>query len=121
MLVKNTHSTPLALPGQQVIPALGELAVRDWDKIKKLPVIAAWLKAGVLVEGDSLPPSPLLAPDREAIVARLRELGVTFHPNTGTEKLQAKLAEAEAAAALADAQAPSAGAPDGDAGDKSEG
>lgn len=99
MLVTNMHKTALSLPGGIELKPGVETPVHNWDSQKKRPVVAAWLKAGILREAEPAPPSELLTPDRDAIVARLKELGVSFHPNTGTEKLQAKLVEAEAEAA----------------------
>lgn len=98
MLITNHHKTALALPGGIHLPPGVQTPVHNWDRVGQLPVVKAWVKAGILSVAGTAPASELLAPDRDAIVARLKELGVSFHPNTGTEKLQAKLAEAEAAA-----------------------
>lgn len=105
MLVTNNHKTALALPGGIHLSPGVQTPVHNWERLSALPVVKAWVKAGILSVAATAPPSELLAPDRDAIAARLKELGVSFHPNTGTEKLQAKLAEAEADAAVEAASA----------------
>lgn len=104
MHITNNHRTPLSLPNQQVLQPGIPTPVMGWAELKKNAVIAAWVKAGVLREGDA-PPNPegskLLPPDKEALAAELTALGVKFHPNTGVAKLQALLDEAKAKAAEA--------------------
>lgn len=99
MHITNNHRTPLSLPNQQVLQPGIPTPVMGWAELKKNAVIAAWVKAGVLREGDA-PPNPegskLLPPDKEALAAELTALGVKFHPNTGVAKLQALLEEAKA-------------------------
>lgn len=93
MLISNTHKSAIALPGGQVLEPNSPTPVRNWDQVKKNAVVAAWLKAGVLREGDAAPPSALVPPDRDELAAQLTALGVKFHPRTGVEKLSALLAE----------------------------
>ncbi len=99
MHITNNHRTPLSLPNQQVLQPGIPTPVMGWAELKKNAVIAAWVKAGVLREGDA-PPNPegskLLPPDKEALAAELTALGVKFHPNTGVAKLKALLGEAKA-------------------------
>lgn len=105
MNITNTHKGPVALPnGQELLPGVST-PVHKWAEIKKNVVVAAWLKAGVLREGDSAPKADntkLLAPDKEALAAELKALGVKFHPNTGAAKLKALLDKAKAEKAEAD-------------------
>lgn len=106
MNITNTHKGPVALPnGQELLPGVST-PVHNWVEIKKNVVVAAWIKAGVLREGDSAPNpagSNLVPPDKDAIKAELTELGVKFHPNTGAAKLQALLDKAKAEKAEAGA------------------
>jgi hypothetical protein len=99
MIITNNHKVALGIAPDIILQPGVATPVHDWDRIKKVAVVAAWLKAGVLSEAATAPPSKLLLPDRDAIVARLKELGVSFHPQTGVVKLQEKLAEAEKALA----------------------
>ena len=95
MNVTNNHSGPLGLPtGQELQPNVAT-PVHDWATIKQNAVVAAWLKAGILVEGEAQSNADD-APDRDELIAKLAELGIKHHPNTGIVKLQALLAEAEA-------------------------
>lgn len=102
MHITNTYRQALGLPNGQILQPGVPTPVMGWDELKKNAVITAWVKAGVLREGDA-PPNPegskLLPPDKEALAAELTALGVKFHPNTGVAKLQALLDEAKANAA----------------------
>jgi hypothetical protein len=104
MIITNNHKAALGIAPDIILQPGLATPVHDWDRIKKVAVVAAWLKAGVLSEAATAPPSKLLAPDRDAIVARLKELGVGFHPQTGVAKLQKLLDEAEAKLAPPDLQ-----------------
>lgn len=99
MYVTNTTKGPLALNDTTLLPPGIPTPVHNWDQLKKNAVVAAWLKAGVLREGDAAPSpagSKLVPPDKEALAAELTALGVKFHPNTGVAKLQALLDKAKA-------------------------
>lgn len=98
MNVTNNHSGPLGLPtGQELQPNVAT-PVHDWATIKQNAVVAAWLKAGILVEGEAQSNADD-APDRDELIAKLAALGIKHHPNTGVAKLQTLLAEAEEKAA----------------------
>lgn len=105
MLVTNTTKSPLALNASTPLLPGVPTPVHNWEQLKKNAVVAAWLKAGVLREGDDAPKvekSDLVQPDKEALAAELTALGVKFHPNTGAKKLQALLDEAKAKKAAED-------------------
>ncbi len=52
MNITNTHKREIGLPNGQMIPPNTPTPVDDWDNIRKNAVVAAWLKAGILHEGD---------------------------------------------------------------------
>lgn len=94
MHVTNTYKGPLGLPTGQELPSGVATPVHNWDTIKKNAVVQAWLKAGILVEGETSA-AAADATDKDELVAKLAALGVKHHPNTGVPKLQALLDEAE--------------------------
>ena len=102
MNVTNTHKTPLALPGGTVLEPNSPATVNGWDTIKKNACVAAWVKAGILVEDGKAAGTPVPAastvgvPDKAELQAKLDALNVQYDKRAGVAKLQALLAEAEA-------------------------
>lgn len=97
MVITNTHKKPLGLPGVTLHPGV-PTPVHNWEELKRNHVVAAWVKAKVLVESEgSFAPSPskLLLPDKAEICAKLDALQVPYTKQSGVPKLMALLAEAE--------------------------
>ncbi|BAT65077.1 hypothetical protein IOMTU133_2587 [Pseudomonas aeruginosa] len=71
----------------------------DWEEVKKRPNIAFYVATGVLVaeesEGESGGSTGGEAAYREQLFAELAALGINAHPNSKTETLVSKLAEAK--------------------------
>lgn len=109
MIITNQHSAPLGLPTGQVLDPGKPTQVRDWSGLKKNAVVAAWTRAGLLKEEDTAGDdrgSRFVQPDKAELHAKLDALGVTYDKRSGVAKLQALLADAEAAQAQSE--------PDGD-------
>lgn len=97
MNIKNTHKSAVVLPNGQPLPSNVATPVRDWEKVKENKVVAAWLRAGILVEcGGEV---QRIAPDKDALIAELAALGVKADKRKTVEKLEAMLAEAQSAQA----------------------
>jgi hypothetical protein len=99
--ITNTHRNALAIPGGTVLQPGRPTPVHDWDKIKDNHVVKAWLKAGILKAGDDPAGdqgSQYVQPDKAELQAKLDALGMQYDKRSGVAKLQALLAEAEAAA-----------------------
>ena len=99
MRVTNNHKTDLGLPNGQVLRSGQPTDVRGWDQVKDNAVIAAWVKSGILtVNGSAAVDSALniASTDKDALVARLAELGVKTDKRKTVDTLQAMVAEAEA-------------------------
>lgn len=58
MKVQNRYTSPIALPGGQIIPPGKVVAVQNWDKLTSVPIIKTWLKAGVLIAIGDEPGGP---------------------------------------------------------------
>ena len=103
-IITNTHRDPLGLPTGQVLNPHTPTPVHNWAEIRKNAVVAAWLRAGLLTEQDAPPSaqsSQFAQPDKAELMEKLDALGVQYDRRSGVAKLQALLAEAEEAAALA--------------------
>lgn len=103
-IITNTHRDPLGLPSGQVLNPNTPTPVHNWAEIRKNAVVAAWLRAGLLTEQDAPPSaqsSQFVQPDKTELMAKLDALGVHYDRRSGVAKLQALLADAEAAAAEA--------------------
>lgn len=98
MLITNTHRDPLGLPNGQVLNPRIPTQVLNWDKIRQNLVVAAWVRAGLLVEDGSptAASSQFVQPDKAELQAKLDALGVPYHKLAGVPKLQALLEAAEA-------------------------
>ena len=99
--VTNTHRiTPIGLPsGLVILPGTSE-DVPDWEEVKKRQNIAFYVKTGVLVaDGESGGTGTGTGSDEAAyraeLFAELAALGINAHPNSKTDTLVAKLAEAK--------------------------
>lgn len=107
-IITNTHKDPLGLPSGQVLQPNVPTNVRDWEELKKNAVVAAWTRAGLLKEQAPTGPqeSKFVQVDKAELQAKLDVLGVSYDKRSGVAKLQALLADAEAAQAQSE--------PDGD-------
>lgn len=96
MIITNTHKKALGLPGILLQPGV-PTPVHNWDELKKNHVVAAWVKAKVLVEGDNFAsgPSKFLLPDKAELCAKLDALQVPYTKQSGVPKLMALLQDAE--------------------------
>jgi len=107
-IITNTHKDPLGLPSGQVLQPNAPTNVRDWEELKKNAVVAAWTRAGLLKEQAPTGPqeSKFVQVGKAELQAKLDVLGVSYDKRSGVAKLQALLADAEAAQAQSE--------PDGD-------
>ncbi|MCY1302216.1 hypothetical protein D9M68_622710 [compost metagenome] len=100
--VTNTgRITPIGLPSGVVILPGTSLDVPEWADIKERPNIAFYVLTGVLVaEGDDGEGGDAggEAAYRQALIDELKGFNINAHPNSKTETLVAKLAEAKAKA-----------------------
>lgn len=100
MIITNTHKDPLGLPTGQVLAPNTPTPVSNWDEIRKNAVVSAWVRSGLLKETGnpaSDQGSKFVQPDKAELQAKLDALGVHYDKRAGVAKLQALLAEAEAA------------------------
>ncbi|AZC19547.1 hypothetical protein [Pseudomonas sp. CMR5c] len=96
-VTNNGNVTPIGLPNGVLVPPQQTVEVRGWGKIKEHPIVAHYLKEGVLsAEGEPEADAGDAAEERQALLAQLKTLGVTAGANSKLETLQSKLAEAQA-------------------------
>lgn len=102
--IKNSdRKTPIGLPCGTVVPPGEARDVPAWDTFKDRPNVAFYVGSGVLsVEHDQgHDPQGGEAQFRQELIKELQGLGIAAHPNSKTETLLTKLAEAKAKAASA--------------------
>ncbi len=111
MKITNNHTGPIGLPDGLVLLPNQPTPVDGWDQIKKNKVVQGWLQAKILtVSGtdsgdasasgsDAGGDSGKGGVDKDALIARAKELGIDAKGNWGVPKLQAAIAEAEKALA----------------------
>lgn len=103
-IIKNSdRKTPIGLPCGTVVPSGEARGVPAWDTFKDRPNVAFYVGSGVLsVEHDQGHDSQGgEAHFRQELIKELQALGIAAHPNSKTETLLTKLAEAKAKAASA--------------------
>lgn len=101
-IIKNSDlKTPIGLPCGTVVPPGEARDVPAWDTFKDRPNVAFYVGSGVLsVEHDQgHHPQGGEAQFRQELIKELQGLGIAAHPNSKTETLLTKLAEAKAKAA----------------------
>ncbi|ALA82154.1 hypothetical protein I5U59_04035 [Stenotrophomonas maltophilia] len=106
MKIKNNHNGPLGLPDGTILPPGEQTPVANWDQLKKNSVVQGWIKAEILsitggdASGQAAGGSPggEGAADKDALIARAKELGIDAKGNWGVPKLQQAIADAEKAA-----------------------
>lgn len=106
MKIKNNHNGPLGLPDGTILPPGEQTPVSNWDQLKKNSVVQGWVKAEILSitggdasgSGQASDGNPGGA-DKDALIARAKELGIDTKGNWGIPKLQAAIAEADKAKA----------------------
>ena len=109
MQIKNYHGTALTLPDGTTIGPGATETVTNAALVKKNAVVQGWLKAKVLsISGGESSGSGQAAGgnpggeggvDKDALIARAKELGIDAKGTWGVPKLEAAIAEAEAKAA----------------------
>lgn len=104
MKITNNHTGPLGLPDGTILPKGEPTVVPGWDQIKKNTVVQGWLQAKILTAtgGDDAGAGNRGGEggaDKDALIARAKELGIDAKGNWGVPKLQAAIADAEKAAA----------------------
>lgn len=105
-IIKNSdRKTPIGLPCGTVVPPGEARDVPAWDTFKDRPNVAFYVGSGVLsVEHDQgHDPQGGEADFRQELIKELQALGIAAHPNSKTETLLTKLAEAKAKAKAASA------------------
>lgn len=103
-IIKNSdRKTPIGLPCGTVVPPGEARDVPAWDTFKDRPNVAFYVGSGVLsVEHDQgHDPQGGEAHFRQELIKELQALGIAAHPNSKTETLLTKLAEAKAKAKAA--------------------
>lgn len=108
MKIKNNHTGPLGLPDGTILPPGEQTLVANWEEQKKNSVVQGWIKAEILsITGGDASGSGQAAggnsggeggADKDALIARAKELGIDAKGNWGVPKLQAAIADAEKAA-----------------------
>ena len=109
MKITNNHKGPLGLPDGTVLKAGEQTPVENWEQLKKNSVVQGWIKAEILsIAGGNASGSGLAdggnpagegAADKEALLARAKELNIDAKGTWGVPKLQQAIAEAEKAGA----------------------
>lgn len=97
MVITNTYKKPLGLPGVTLHPGV-PTPVHNWEELRKNHVVAAWVKAKVLVESEgsfAASTSKLMLPDKADICAKLDALQVPYTKQSGVPKLMALLSDAK--------------------------
>ncbi len=107
MKIKNNHNGPLGLPDGTILPPGEQTPVANWEELKKNSVVQGWIKAEILsitggdasasASGQAAGGNPGGA-DKDALIARAKELGIDAKGNWGVPKLQQAIADAEKAA-----------------------
>ncbi len=108
MKIKNNHNGPLGLPDGTILPPGEQTPVANWEELKKNSVVQGWIKAEILsITGGDASGSGQTAgsnpggeggADKDALIARAKDLGIDAKGNWGVPKLQAAIADAEKAA-----------------------
>lgn len=108
MKITNNHNGPLGLPDGTILPPGEQTPVANWEELKKNSVVQGWIKAEILsiTGGDASGSGQAAGSDRggegsadkDALIARAKELGIDAKGNWGVPKLQAAIADAEKAA-----------------------
>ena len=101
MKIKNNHNGPLGLPDGTILPPGEQTPVANWEELKKNSVVQGWIKAEILsitaaAGGNSGGEG---GADKDALIARAKELGIEAKATWGVPKLQAAIADAEKAKA----------------------
>jgi len=109
MKITNNHKGPLGLPDGTILPPGEQTPVANWEQLKKNSVVQGWVKADILsiAGGDAGGTSPGTGSnpggeggaDKDALIARAKELGIDAKGNWGVPKLQAAIGDAEKAKA----------------------
>ena len=98
-IITNNHKSPLGLPGGTVLDPGVKTSVHNWNAVKDNKVVAAWVKARILiVEAEAAPVAAHKAAvddDKGAILAALAERGIKKDRRSSLESLKAALAEAD--------------------------
>lgn len=122
MAITNTYKTALQLPNGTVLHPGVPTPVHDWETIRKNHVVAAWVKAKILVESEQRAPdddesdriaaeqaeaeaSRIAAesaasgdkqaePNKDDLIAQLKALGIKADKRMSLAKLQAMLVKA---------------------------
>lgn len=109
MKITNNHKSPLGLPDGTILQPGEQTPVANWDQLKKNSVVQGWIKAEILsitggdasasasASGQAAGGNPGGA-DKDALIARAKELGIDAKGNWGVPKLQQAIADAEKAA-----------------------
>lgn len=105
MKITNNHNGPLGLPDGTILPPGEQTPVANWEQLKKNSVVQGWIKAEILsITGGDASGSGQVADsnsggegsaDKDALIARAKELGIDAKGNWGVPKLQAAIADAE--------------------------
>lgn len=99
MKIKNATAKAISLPGH-IIEAGQTAHVPEWLALRGSPVVAAWVKARILIVCDQ--PEPVEAPveavadEKDELIAQLLDLGIHRDRRSSLESLKAALADAEA-------------------------
>lgn len=97
-IVTNTHTGPLGLPTGQVLERNTPTPVSNWPAIRANPVVASWIRNGLLTSEDDpvreLYPGELpngvvpAADEKDELIAKLADKGITKDRRSSVETLQ---------------------------------
>lgn len=98
-IITNNHKSPLGLPGGTVLDPGVETPVHNWHAVKDNNVVAAWVKARILVVETEIAPADeskgALTDEKDEVLAALAERGIKKDRRSSLESLKAALAEAD--------------------------
>jgi hypothetical protein len=97
MNVTNRSKTPIGLPGNTILEPGETRFILNWAECAGNAVVKAWLHRGVLVVDTSAPSAPSAlseSTEKDALIARLKERGITRNRRASVETLRALLDEA---------------------------
>lgn len=98
MNVTNRSKTPVGIPGNYLLEPGETRFIHNWPEVQDNRIIQQWVRRGVLAVETVAPKAPSAISEdveKDALIARLKEYGITRNKRASVEKLRALLVEAE--------------------------
>ena len=101
MLIVNNSKKPLPIAADVVLYPGLPAEVNDWQSLRKLPVVASWLKARIISEIDQTEPAkphpqePVTAEKKDDALSELEEYGIQKNRWVSLGSMQHLLARAK--------------------------